>query len=246
VLPPLEGPQPEAKPPEPPPFRVVALVTSLGGVDAVSLCFPTAQNHDRARAIVQRMSQLGGWQVAGLQIQDDRFISVWDESERQKAPEGQLETYVDFSTRGVINQAERWLPLDPFIVALREYSPMRLAVTLGDEQSLEGPGNFEDNTVRIECNRHQGSVVYDITVKNPNLTSTGAPAHAPTPAPALPPAPRQDGGMAWFARVMIALVALAALGVGLALWWKGIWPRTAKNTVAEPETEAAESREQSG
>ena len=237
---------PEAKPPEPPPFRVVALITSYGGVEAVSLCFPATENHDKARAVVQRMSELAGWQVVALQIEDDRFVSAWDESGQQKAPKGQLETYVDFSASGVVNQQERWLPLDPFIVALREYSPMRLAVTLGEQLSLEGPGNFEDNKVRIECNRHQGSVVYDITVKDPNLTSTGAPVHPPAPVAAPPQVARQSGGMAWFARIMIALVILAALGVGLALWWKGLWPWAAKNNAAQPGAEAPESSKQSG
>jgi hypothetical protein len=235
---------PEAKAPEPPPFRVVAWVAPNGATDAVMLCFPVAENHDKVRAIVERMSELSGWQVMGLRIEDDRFVSAWDQAE-QKNPQGQLETFVEFSAAGVINPKERWLRLDPFIVALREYSPMRLAVAVDQQIRLDGPGNFEDNTVRIECNRQPTSIVYDITVKDPNLSSTGAPAHPPAPA-AAPPQVARPSGMPWFAWAIIAVVAVAVPGAGLALWWKGWWPWTAKNSGAKPGADGPESSEQSG
>jgi len=236
------------KPAAPEPFRVVALITSYGGLEAVSLCFPTALDHQEAAAIVQHMAQLGGWQPLDLQIADDRFISVWDEA-TQKNPKGELQTYVDFSAAGIINKEQRWIALDPFIVALKDFSPMRLALGLGEQVVVEGPGDYDDNTVKIECSRQPNSIVYDITVKDPALTATGVPAHPPAPRARPAPAPEEHHrGLPLLVSVGLWVVSTALIVVGLWRGWHGKvkWPRAAKKGGVKPGTGAAESNRKSG
>ncbi|UCH34825.1 MAG: hypothetical protein JSV65_00280 [Armatimonadota bacterium] len=216
----------------PAPFRAVALVDSDGGMEAVSMLFPWAQDHQEVTSIVEHMSQLGGWDVVDLKIEDDRFVSAWDLA-MEKDPQGELQTYVEFSAAGVVNHEERWIPLDPFIVALKDYSPMRLALAVGEQVVVEGPGDFEDNTVRIECNRQLGSILYDITVKDPDLTSTGVPAHPAAPVvPAPQVVPQRRAPL--LAGLLVGLALAVATGVALTLRRKGLWPWAANKGGDKP------------
>jgi hypothetical protein len=236
------------KPAAPEPFRVVALITSYGGLDAVSLCFPTPLDHQKAAAIVQHIAQLGGWQPLGLQIADDRFISTWDEA-TQKNPKGELQTYVDFSAAGVISKEQRWIALNPFIVALKNFSPMRLALGLGEQVIVEGPGDYSDNKVQIECNRLPGSIVYDITVKDSDLTSTGVPAAPPVRRTRAAPATgERDSALPWLVglAVVLALSALAVLGLWRIWQRKVSWSSAAKRVRVRPDVGAPESKHKSG
>lgn len=237
----------EAEPGEAEPFRAVALISSYdSAADAVSLLFPTALDHAKAEQIVQRMAQLGGWtEIIGLQIEDDRFVSLWEEA-NQKDPQGQLQTYVEFGAAGVINHGEGWLALDPFIVALKDFSPVRLALTLGEGVVVAGPGDYADNKVQIECNRRSDTIVYDIIVKDPTLTSTGVPAHAP--APREPAPPRVPAGPTPLLAALISALAVTAVaGLALALYWKGLWPWAAKSARGGKRgADAPESNHKSG
>lgn len=234
--------------PEPPPFGVVALVTSYGAMDAVSLCFPKAIDHAKATAIVEQMAKLGGWEPVGLAIEDEPFTSVLDDLEKARSP-GVLQTYVDFSAWGVINQEGRWIALDPFIVPLKEYSPLRLAVALGGQVTVEGPGDYGDNTVQIECNRQPSSIVYDITVKDPGLTSTKVPANPPAGrARAARAAEERGSALPWLVGLAAVLVATPLLVLGVWRVWHGKvpWRSTAKRVRIKPGVGAPESKPKSG
>jgi len=245
--PPPGAPAPEqVQPPaEPVPFQVVVLVSCYGAMDTVSMCFPSPVDHGEVAEIVKRMGELGGWEAVDLEIEDDWFVPVWRQIEGEK-PQGELQTFVEFGADGVINHDERWIALDPFIVALKRYSPMRLVLALADEVTVTGPGDFEDNTVRIRYNEEQGSIVYDITVKDPDLASTGVPAHPPEPPPAVPPAPPTPPRR--WPLLAIIVGALAATTAGGMVWLrrKGLWPGMAKDRDGELHGEHPESGAESG
>jgi len=84
-----------------------------------------------------------------------------------------------------------------------------------------------------DLNRRGNSIVYDISIKDPGLVSTGVPAHAPSPpAPGPPrPAPSRAG-------LVVALAGIAA-AVGAAAttlaWRKGLGPWAAKRKAQPPE-----------
>jgi hypothetical protein len=242
-------PQPATETPlKPAPYGVVALITSYGNMDAVSLCFPKAIDHDQATAIVKHMADLGGWEPVGLVVEDERYRSLYDELEKTGSP-GVMQTYVDFSAFGVINQRNRWIPLDPFIVPLKGFSPIRLAFAIGGQVIVEGPGDYGDNTVQIECNRQPDSIVYDITVKDPDLTSTRVPAAPPAGQVRPAPAPVKRGSALPWLAILAALVVISA-GTAFGLWrlWRGkvSWSSTAKRVTVKPDVGAPESEHESG
>ena len=233
---------------EPPPFGVVALVTSYGAMDAVSLCFPKAIGHARATAIVEHMAKLGGWVPVELAIEDERFTSVLDDPDTTKSP-GVLQTYVDFSAWGVINQQGRWIALDPFIVPLKEYTPIRLALAVGGQVIVEGPGDYGDNTVQIECNRQPSSIVYDITVKDPGLTSTKVPANPPAGRARAARATGERGSaLPWLVGLAVVLLVTPLLALGAWRIWRGkvSGSSTAKRVRIKPGVGAPESKPKSG
>jgi len=214
--------------PEASPFKAVVLVSSYEQRDTVSILFAPAVAHDHAAEVVRRLGELGGWRPVGAEIRDERLVSTWDAA-TEKKPQGELVTLVEFGAAGVINHRERWINLDPFIVALKQYAPLRVALAIADDVGVAGPGDFANNKVQIECNRQPRSIVYDITIKDPDLASAGVPAHAPAlPAPKQPT--EQAGGVSMLASLVIALAVLAAVGLGLAaLWRKGLGPWAAKD-----------------
>jgi len=187
------------------------------------------------------MAEVGGWQIADVKIKDDRFVSVMDEMKGNT--QGQMQTYVDFSAAGVINPRERWIALEPFIVALKDYSPLRLAVAVEGEARVDGPGDYADNKVQIEYNRQQNTTAYDITVKDPNLASTGVPAH-PTPSRAQARAPMSRGRSVALTLLIGGLAMTATAGLALTLWWKGLWPGSAKNSSGKRHTPRPQEKSQ--
>jgi len=222
--------------PEPPPFQVVALITSDGRSEAVPLLFSPALDQRQAAAIVQHMAPLGGWQPRDLKIADDRYTSaceVW-EARAGKPPAGELQTFVEFGAPGVINHREHWINLDPFILGLRDYTPLRVALALADDIAVTGPGNVTNNTVQIECSRQPNSVVFDITVKDSDLTATGVPTHPPTPpvspTPTRPAPPPRRTPLYMLATGVLAAVAALALAARR----KGIGPWATKRSACVP------------
>jgi hypothetical protein len=205
------------------PFKAVVLVSSYEQRDTVSILFAPAVARDHAAEVVRRLGELGGWRPVGAEIRDERFVSAWDVA-TEKKPKGELVTLVEFGAAGVINHRERWINLNPFIVALKQYGPLRVALALADDVSVAGPGDFANNKVQIECNRQPRSIVYDITIKYPDLASAGVPAHAPAPpAPPRPPAPASRTPL-W-----AAVMGLLAAAVALVAWRKGLGPWAAKD-----------------
>jgi hypothetical protein len=235
---------PPALPPQPPkrkPFGAVGLIASAGGPVSVSICFPSPVDHAKATGIVQRMAEIGRWQIADLKIKDERFVSVMDETNGNAR--GQMQTYVYFNAAGVINARERWIWLAPFVLALKEYSPLRLAVAMEGGARLDGPGDYSDNKVQIECNRLENTVAYDITVKDRELAATGVPAHPPADLARAQGPPSH--GRAAALTLLIGGLAMAATAVlALMLWWKGLWPGSAKNSGGKRHSPRAASKPQ--
>jgi len=231
---PPAGPRaPDAKVADVTPFRVVVLVSSYGGMDTVSILFPASQPHDQVARIVTRLGELGGWQPVDVRIKDHPFVSFWQDA-TENHPAAMLQTFVEFGAPGVINHREHWINLDPFILGLKDYTPLRVALALADDIAVTGPGNVTNNTVQIECSRQPNSVVFDITVKDSDLTATGVPTHPPTPpvspTPTRPAPPPRRTPLYMLATGVLAAVAALALAARR----KGIGPWATKRSACVP------------
>ncbi len=228
------------------PFPVVVLVSSHGATDVVNILFATALEEQAATELVRRLSALGDWEPVGLRVKRERFVSQLD-ADRKKAV-GELETLVEFGAAGVINHRERWVDLNPFIVGLKQYGWLRVALALANEVKVTGPADFEDNTVRVKCNRRGNSIVYDISIKDPELVSTGVPAHAPSPPARARPRPRPSPSRLPLAVVLIGVVVVAAAGAtATALAWrKGLGPWAAKRKAGLPQAVGVSAEVEAG
>lgn len=116
---------------------------------------------------------------------------------------------LSFVTTAPLAKADGSLVLEPFILALREFSRVQVTYNVPDVFSYTGSPSFEKNGVKVALTKQPGALNFMAEIANHQVEALPVPRAAdPTPVPK-----RESGGSG---RIFgVGLVILLALGAGL-------------------------------
>jgi hypothetical protein len=181
------------------PDVLVLVLSGMGPVDQVSINYSTTVPADAVKADISALAKETAWIVGGEKVSTKTVA----------AGGGRKTTSGSFTTLATVNYREGFLPLSPFINALKRFRTIEVDYLVPERFRFQGLKDFENEFVKIHLEQRGGSYLYRVCVKDSGFDRLLLPVRQPKPQP------KQTGGLsgsgraAWIA-VFALLCALAA------------------------------------
>lgn len=189
---------------------VLVLVFSVpGGSDQIGLTYPGVVPHSTVQRDIHAIQAATGWSTANIHI-TDKLPPV-------RKSVGKM-TEADFTVTGAVAPTTHYLPLEPFVQALRSYHHITLTYFVGQGFDFQGVRNYADRHVRIALEQRGATFTYQIFMLDGHVEHLKLPRYELSAVGGrMAHGDGQDGrstAKPW----LLALVALAAVGTGCVVY----------------------------
>lgn len=155
------------------PNILMLVYVSPDGQDTVGLTYPTAIPHTKAKGDVQALASSAGWVPSNVDIEDAPAPIIGSKD---------MMTSVDFQAH-VVEPSAKYLPLEPVVLALKNYPHVAITYMVANNYSFEGLRNYSDKYVSIALDAHGNAYTYHIFVHDPKFQKLNLPLYQPPAAP---------------------------------------------------------------
>lgn len=188
---------------------VLVLVFSVpGGADQIGLTYPGVVPHSVVQRDIHALQSTTGWSTGNLHI-SDKLPPI-------RKSVGKM-TEADFSVSGAVAPGTHYLPLQPFVQALRPYRHVTLTYFVGQGFDFRGVRSYSDRHVRIALEQRGATYTYQIFMLDGHVEHLKLPRYELSAGGRTVRGDGQGGraaGSPW----LLALVALAAVGTGCVVY----------------------------
>lgn len=189
---------------------VLVLVFSVpGGEDQVGLTYPGVVPHSTVQRDIRAIQAATGWAAANVHI-TDKLPPV-------RKSVGKL-TEADFTVTGAVAPATHYLPLEPFVQALRPYHHITLTYFVGPGFDFQGVRNYADRHVRIALDQRGATYTYQIFMLDGHVEHLKLPRYELSAVGGRTVRGDGQNGRSAAKPWLLALVALAAVGTGCVVY----------------------------
>lgn len=187
---------------------VLVLVFAIaGGPDQIGLTYKNTIPHSQAERDIQAIKTATGWNITGVHIAD-MLPPVAQSTEKM--------TSADFVAQGAVDPKSRYLPIEPFVDALRNYHHVTVTYLVNYPFAFEGLRQYADNHVNITLDQSGSGYTYQINYHDSQFGHLNLPRYqlSKTTATTADRAARNRQVNPW----LVALVGVAAVGAGLIVY----------------------------
>lgn len=195
---------------------VLVLVFSVpGGADQVGLTYPGVVPRAQVQRDIKAIQAATGWAVTNTHVSDKRPPVI--DSPTRKWTVGKM-TEADFTVSGAVAPASHYLPLEPFVQALRPYRHVALTFFVASGFNFQGLRKYSDPHVRIALEQRGATYTYQIFILNGHFGRLNLPRYDLSAANARSARGAGGDGRPAASPWLLALVALAAVGTGCVVY----------------------------
>ena len=138
------------------PDVLVLVLNGMGSSDQVSINFNSAVSNNDAQKIMSSLASNSKWAIRNEKIS----------TQGSNTPGGKPTTSINFQTPVIVSKSQGALPIEPFIIALKNYKNIQINFLVASQFNFKGLKTFENNYVKIGLQQSGNSYQYTINVKN--------------------------------------------------------------------------------
>ncbi len=187
--------------------RPQVLVLVMGGFGSSQMC---SINYDRVVELEKAQSDLDAIAAAGnWEVRDAR-----GETKASGGPRPTPTTSISFAAKGLIDQANGTLPLEPFLVGLKRFKYIEVDYITPSQFVFQGLKDFENEFVKIDLRQSGNSYRYRVVVKDGDFEKLNLPSRELEKPKAEQPQP--SGGRRIALAIGLAVVAALVVYIVMA------------------------------
>lgn len=206
----------------PPDAQIIVMPDPVSGQWAVATVYPAKVPRAQAEARLKQLLTLTGWKTAGRTEFEDRALERVENPSGMKKPP--IMSSVTFQTSSpVVDWQDGTLTVEPFARAFRDLNRVHVTYLLPAGFRFRGLTGYEDKNIDVDFAGGQNAYTYVLTIKNHEMGALNLPRYgtdaASSGAANASRGQGTGGGATALQRILgIVLVALAAIGAGLAAY----------------------------